>query len=119
MLKRKTVLLTMVLLVMTMGCVTTQPQEDMTPLRISKLAYLDSIQWYHSQAKTYITWFKAASPATQEKWRNEISPLFLEAKDALDIWKMFNDEGIIPDEATLEAFKDLKTRILMGLAKEE
>jgi hypothetical protein len=95
------------------GCGTLPPieQAKQDPIVLSKLAYTEALQIYYENALIYKMHFKAADIVTQAKWREKISPIFKEAKDALDLWKMFIDEGELPDNATLEDWKIAKTKI--------
>ena len=61
--------------------------------------------------------FKAADPATQETWRKTIKPVFIEAKQVLDIWRMFIDDDTFPDDKTLQDWKLLKTKFILGIAE--
>jgi len=104
-------------LVMLGGCGLQQVQPDVQvkPLVQSKAAYAEALKIYYDNARTYKTYFRAADEATQEKWRKEISPLFAEAKAALDMWKYFNDEGLLPDDATTSDWRAAKTEFLLKL----
>lgn len=92
-----------------------QPDVEVKPLVQSKAAYAEALKIYYDNARTYKTYFRAADEATQEKWREEISPLFADAKAALDMWKYFNDEGLLPDDATTSDWRAAKTEFLLKL----
>jgi len=111
------IMLVIVSLVMLGGCGLQQVQPDVQvkPLVQSKAAYAEALKIYYDNARTYKTYFRAADEATQEKWRKEISPLFAEAKAALDMWKYFNDEGLLPDDATTSDWRAAKTEFLLKL----
>ena len=117
---RKQIVVIMVMivsLVMLGGCGLNpiQPDVQVKPLVQSKAAYAEALKIYYDNARTYKTYFRAADEITQEKWREEISPLFAEAKAALDMWKYFNDEGLLPDDATTSDWRAAKTEFLIKL----
>jgi len=117
---RKQILVIMVViisLVMLGGCGLNQiqPDAEVKPLVQSKAAYAEALKIYYDNARTYKTYFRAADEVTQIKWREEISPLFKDAKDALDMWKYFNDEGLLPDDATTSDWRAAKTEFLLKL----
>ena len=111
------IMLVIVSLVMLGGCGLQQVQPDVQvkPLVQSKAAYAEALKIYYDNARTYKTYFRAADETTQEKWRKEISPLFADAKAALDMWKYFNDEGLLPDDATTSDWRAAKTEFLLKL----
>ena len=117
---RKQIVVIMVMivsLVMLGGCGLNpiQPDVQVKPIVQSKAAYVEALKIYYDNARTYKTYFRAADEVTQEKWRKEISPLFAEAKAALDMWKYFNDEGLLPDDATTSDWRAAKTEFLIKL----
>jgi len=117
---RKQMLVIMVLivsLVLLGGCGLNpiQPDVEVKPLVQSKAAYAEALKIYYDNARTYKTYFRAADEVTQEKWRKEISPLFADAKVALDMWKYFNDEGLLPDDTTTSDWRAAKTEFLIKL----
>ena len=117
---RKQILVIMaviVSLVMLSSCGTAPvgPEQKPDPIVESKAAYAEALKIYYDNARTYKTYFRAADEATQEKWRKEISPLFADAKAALDMWKYFNDEGLLPDDATTSDWRAAKTEFLLKL----
>lgn len=117
MLVQRRIAVLFIVLLLIVGCVPQLQKGD--TLAASKEGYLEAMKWYHGQAKTYIIWFKAAPPETQDKWRKDITPLFLKAKEALDTWKLFNDQGFIPEDTTIDAFKEVKTKLIVHLSKIE
>ena len=117
---RKQILVLLVLivsLVMLGGCDPNRikPNAEVKPLVQSKAAYAEALKIYYDNARTYKTYFRAADEVTQIKWREEISPLFADAKAALDMWKYFNDEGLLPDDTTTSDWRAAKTEFLLKL----
>ena len=91
--------------------------EKADPMLLNKIAYVNALDWYHSEAVSYKMWFKSADEETQNRWRENISPLFKKAKGALDMWKMFIDENELPDMKTLDEWKAVKTELLIWMSE--
>jgi len=100
-----------------MACPVRPPAPDVKvdPILQSKAAYADALKIYYENASTYKAYFRVADEATQAKWRQDISPIFADAKDALDMWKYFNDNGLLPDDQTTSDWKIAKTEFLIKL----
>ena len=100
-----------------MACPVRPPAPDVKvdPILQSKAAYADALKIYYENASTYKAYFRVADEATQVKWRQNISPIFADAKDALDMWKYFNDNGLLPDDQTTSDWKAAKTEFLIKL----
>jgi hypothetical protein len=48
--------------------------------------YLTALSQHNSLLSDYIIQYKAADPMTQQKWKEEVTPIFIAVGSALDIW---------------------------------
>lgn len=114
--QNKVILLVLLLAFGIMACAGPQTNvKKVDPLVASAVAYGQALQEYVNAGATYKMWFEAAPPEIQAEWRETISPVFKDAKDALDMWQMFIEEGQLPDDATVEDWKRLKTKMLIKM----
>jgi hypothetical protein len=104
--RRKTLLLVIISLVITMtSCYTANG--NLTPSQI----YLAADREFTLTLKQYNDWYDMQSPETQEVWKLKIDPLFVVGSSTLDNWKMVlkaGGSGEIQEEELLK----LKSQIL-------
>ena len=69
-------------------------------------------------AETYQASYEMASPTAQERWREQIDPLFIQAENALKAWRTALDLATDPSTAQ-EMFIRLRALILKALIEIE
>ena len=104
--RRKTLLLVIISLVITMtSCYTVTG--DLT----SKQIYLAADREFTLTLKQYNDWYDLQSPEVKAKWKLKIDPLFVIGSSVLDNWKMAIDAGGTGEVQEQELLK-LKSQIL-------
>lgn len=81
--KIKIISLICLIVFMTMGC--TMLQRFQAP-QSAQGKYLTSLRFFNDTVDRYVVYYRQAKPEVQEQWKQEISPLFIEANAALDLW---------------------------------
>lgn len=117
MLHRKPWLVAIVVLAMIMsslsftGCslLPTKSQED------TKQAYTVAIVAFADLSEDYANAYDLADPATQAKWKAEVDPRVLQAREALRLWKRSMDAG--GGEEAKEAYDAILTDLVMLLVE--
>jgi hypothetical protein len=56
--------------------------------RTPESRYYAALSQFNDILEDYITYYQAAPPATQQKWKKEITPIFRHASKALDAWNL-------------------------------
>lgn len=94
------------------GCANFQKKVHEDPYTASYYAYLQAIKWYTESAEKYSLHYNLSDPATQEKWKHDIDPIFINAKLLLDQWKAALDAGTDYGDK-YETWKTIKTQLIM------
>jgi hypothetical protein len=78
--KASKIILALIICLALAACATFQ---DLTP----EGKYLSALKWYNDNLEEYLDAYDRASPATQEKWNQDIKPLFVQAGELLNLWE--------------------------------
>lgn len=80
--------------------------------------YVAATEELANLAETYQASYEMASPTAQERWREQIDPLFIQADNALKAWRAALDVAADPTSAQ-EAFIRMRGLILKALIEIE
>jgi len=110
-LKQTRLILSVILGLFLISCANMRTAVKEDPYQAALYSYDQSLQWYTKSAETYMIYYKAADKQTQEKWKEKISPIFLNMKKVLDSWKVALNSGD-PGADKYDQIKQFKSQIL-------
>ena len=119
--KLLSVLMILAFLVGTVGCftpgITIKGEEDQAFAEY-KVAYIAASEYFEVNFEKYLNTYDVMPPVVQEKWKEELDPLWLKAASILDKWEGHVLSGtLIPTD--MEDWKAIKDELLLKAMQEK